>query len=389
MGFSDWRIFLISFWVYGGLCPAEAAWGPVDAHATLEARALHQRLFRMSRDYEQGKIIYGHQNAFHEGRGWRASSNEDWKGSLPESDLHKAFGVDPGVVGYDFGEVGPWNEQLWIEQFRAIHARGGVVTLSWHMPNFNFIGVDSNAWDTSGRTVWNILNDPLYRVQFLARIERLAGFLRKIPDVPILFRPWHEHNGYWFWWGRPHCTAREYQDLWRLTLAELRARGLHQLVVVYSPDQSGEGGYFERYPGDAWVDVLGYDMYFRNPHQNDYRPPQEVLPYWKRAVYELMREADRRGKIPAITEIGNEGLKLDRFWQDYFAWPLLRGGLDQWALAQRLPGVRVRPAYALLWRNDRDSPGHFFSPFPGAPMNEGFKQVLEGSGFCFMASCPP
>ena len=348
----------------------------VDPHATVEAKALHRKLFRLSRDFDHGKILYGHQNAFHEGRGWRLQSNSDASGELPESDLHKATGLDPAVVGYDFGEIGAWNEDLMRHQMKEVHRRGGVVTLSWHMPNFNDAGVDSDAWNTSGETVHKILNDPGYRGLFLNRMDRLVAFLEKLKDVPMIFRPWHEHNYFWFWWGNTHCTPEEYKALWRLTVNHLWSKGIHQLLFAYSPNDI-EKDYFERYPGDSYVDVLGVDAYFKSAPENLYFFGLSPLDEWKRDVVTLLYWAESHHKIPAITEFGNEGIVYSKFWTDYYAWPMQRDGLIQFSKRIGVRAPSLKPAYALLWRNDRDSPKHFYSPFPGAPENENFLELLK------------
>ncbi len=347
----------------------------VDPLATSEAKALYQKLFRTSRNFNEGKILYGHQNAFHEGRGWRLQGNSDWHGSLPETDLHKFIGKDPAVVGYDFAEVGDWNEDLVVNQMRAIHQKGGVVTLSWHIPNFDASGTDSDAWNTSGGTVKKILRDPGFRGLFVRRLDRLVHFLERVRDVPIIFRPWHEHNYFWFWWGNSHCTPEEYKSLWRLTSRHLMKKGIHHLLYAYSPNDIGDD-YFERYPGDRFVDVLGVDTYFKSMPENLYFLGVSPLDEWKNDVVTLLGWAEEHGKIPAITEFGNEGIVYSRFWTDYFSWPMERDGLRQFASRKGIPAPRLKPAYSLLWRNDRDSPKHFYSPFPGAPENANFKELL-------------
>ena len=40
--------------------------------------------------------------------------------------------------------------------------------------------------------------------------------------IPIIFRPWHEFDGNWFWWGRNHCTVEEFKELYRFTVTYLR-----------------------------------------------------------------------------------------------------------------------------------------------------------------------
>jgi mannan endo-1,4-beta-mannosidase len=359
------------------------AWSQVDGKASAEAKALYRRLFALSRDYENGKIIFGQQSAFHEGRGWSLSSNSDWTGRLPETDLHKVMGKDPGVVGFDFSEVGSWNENLFAEEMKALHQRGAIITLSWHMPNFFPDGSETNAWDTQGNTVRLIQTNEAFRNLFFSKLDRLVAFLGRIKGVPIIFRPWHEQNYSWFWWGKAQCTPFEYGTLWKLTTGYLMSKGVHQLLYAYAPDTIGED-YFERYPGDSFVDILGVDNYFNSIASNVYFLGLSPLDEWKRGVVTLMNSAEARGKIPAITEFGNEGLTYDRFWTDYFSWPIERDGMRQFSGTHGLPEPKVKAAYAMVWRNDRSAPQHFFSPFPGAPGNANFMDLVTKDVFSFL-----
>jgi mannan endo-1,4-beta-mannosidase len=72
-------------------------------------------------------------------------------------------------------------------------------------------------------------------------------------------------TGGWFWWGVPHTRDDEFARLWRFTVQYLRdVKGLHHLLYAYAPNASGPTGvdtYLAGYPGDEWVDVLGYDRY--------------------------------------------------------------------------------------------------------------------------------
>jgi mannan endo-1,4-beta-mannosidase len=359
------------------------AWSQVDVNASPEARALYRKLFTLSRDYENGKVVFGQQGAFHEGRGWSLNSDRDWTGRLPETDLRKVMGKDPGVVGFDFSEIGSWNESLFVELIRALHEKGAIITLSWHMPNFFPDGTETNAWDTNGNTVSLIRSDEAFRKRFLSKLDRLVSFLGRIKGVPVIFRPWHEQNYSWFWWGKSHCTRVEYSALWKLTSEYLMSKGVHQLLYAYSPDTVG-ADYFDRYPGDSLVDILGVDTYFNSLASNVYFLGLSPLDQWKRGVIQLMNAAEARGKIPAITEFGNEGLTYDRFWTDYFSWPIERDGLRQFSRLHHLREPKIKAAYAMVWRNDRNSPQHFFGPFPGAPGNSNFFEMLSKSVFSFL-----
>src|SRR6266516_6998813 len=108
----------------------------------------------------------------------------------------------------------------------------------------------------------------------------------------------------WFWWGARHATPDEYRQLWRFTVEYLRdRRGVHNLLWAYSTDVfDTKQAYLERYPGDAYVDVLGFDDYqsVRTPATRD------LFAHRLRDVVEL---AEARGKIPALTETGVEDRK--------------------------------------------------------------------------------
>jgi len=119
----------------------------------------------------------------------------------------------------------------------------------------------------------NSSNHDVYR-RYLDRFARFATSLRAGfwtwigggHPVPIIFRPFHEMSGSWFWWGGENTTPEAYKRLWRFTVEYLRdEKDLHNLLYAYSPDRSSREGYLRYYPGDAYVDVLGYDDYHTLP----------------------------------------------------------------------------------------------------------------------------
>src|SRR5690606_24891389 len=111
------------------------------------------------------------------------------------------------------------------------------------------------------------------------------------------FRPYHEHTGSWFWWGRPHTSEADYVALWQMTVDHLRrTRGLGHLLFAFSPsggDVANREQYLYGYPGDEYVDVLGGDYY--------YLGDSERMVELVELMVELARE---RGKVPALTEFG-------------------------------------------------------------------------------------
>src|SRR5207302_7820889 len=70
----------------------------------------------------------------------------------------------------------------------------------------------------------------------------------------------------WFWWGKSHCTPEELKQLWQFTISYLRdTKGVHNLLYAFNTDKFySENEYLERYPGDEWIDMIGFDIYQRD-----------------------------------------------------------------------------------------------------------------------------
>ena len=91
----------------------------------------------------------------------------------------------------------------------------------------------------------------------LADIDMVSGELHKLSDqgIPVLWRPLHEAEGAWFWWGRK--GPKPFIDLWRLVYDRLtRVQRLHNLIWVYTGTANPDW-----YPGDNFVDIVGIDEY--------------------------------------------------------------------------------------------------------------------------------
>jgi mannan endo-1,4-beta-mannosidase len=248
------------------------------------------------------------------------------------------------------------------EHIRAAYERGGLNTVSWHSDN-PLTGGD--AWDRTS-AVAAILPGGAQHELFLSYLDRVAAFLGSLRGpkgerIPILFRPFHEHTGDWFWWGSKQTDDAGYIALFRMTVDYLtKERGLDNLLIAYSPDG---GRIFKkedqlfRYPGDEYVDVIGLDYYF-DPGKERFA---ELLTW-------LVEQAEAHGKVPALTEFGprngvnGEGIAPDFLSQKFLA-PLLS-----------TPGA-LRIAYALAWRNAR--PDHAYYPYPGHAGEADLRAVCE------------
>ena len=337
---------------------------PADPAATVETRALYRNLARLAGD----RVLFGHQDDLAYGVSWVREPGR--------SDVRETAGAYPAVYGWELGaleldsaanidDVGFADMQGWI---REGYRRGGVITLAWHLANPVSGG---NSWDTT-RAVAQILPGGDRHEAYRGSLDRFATFVSALrgdagEPIPVIFRPFHEHTGNWFWWGRRHATSDEYKALWRFTIGYLRdEKGLHNLLMAYSPDVfQTEAEYLDRYPGDDLVDVLGSDDY--QALRSD-----ETVPDMTRRLAAVVRLADARGKIAALTETGLEGVPDDDWWTNR----LLRA-------IEADPASR-RIAYALVWRNANaeararagQSADHFFGPHPASPSAPDFRRFV-------------
>ncbi len=240
--------------------------GPANSNASPEARALLRYLGGIS-----GRRILSGQHNYTMNR----SSYSDRAGAIA--------GKYPAVWGSDFGH-GPESlaqRQTMIDEAKRQHAQGGIITLMWHA--VRPIDEETAGWKESVQSQltpeqWNELmtpNTPLHR-RWLAQVDGIAAYLRQLRDakIPVLWRPYHEMNGGWFWWGQKK-GERGYKALWRLMHDRLtNHHQLNNLLWVWNANAPNQWAdpYAEYYPGHAYVDVLAVDVYsadYKQSHYND------------------------------------------------------------------------------------------------------------------------
>lgn len=343
-------------------CGGHAANGKGDAPDA--AGTLRSRL---RQTVEEGKTLFGHHDDPVYGIGWK------W--DRGRSDVHSVTGAWPAVMSWDLGGLEmrdslnldsvPFSRMR--EEAIAQDARGGVNTFSWH-PRNPVDGRDS--WQADSTIVRRIMEDPEALARFDEALTECARFLKSLTDsegrpIGVVFRPWHEHSGSWFWWGKDQTTLPQYRFLWEETRKVFDREGVDNVLWAYSPDHTATPGeYLERYPGDEYIDILGADIY--------YWSGKESLETWRDyAVNELTIAADeakKRGKIMAFSETGSEGLPEADWWT-----------------AGLLPVIeKTRPAYVVVWRNAYDKPGHFYVPYPGHPSEKDFKKFYNNHSIIFV-----
>ncbi len=311
---------------------------------------------------EQGKILFGHQDDYMYGHSWKVAADEK---EYKKSDVYDIVNAYPAVYGMDLGgiELGDKQnlDQNNFDQMRASAAahyeRGGIVTFSWH-PRNPLTGGDS--WDFSNTgTVASILPGGEKHELFMTWLQRAADFMGSIKTsdgqtVPVIFRPWHEHTGSWFWWGQDICTKEQYLALWKMTYDYMMVeRGMTNLVWAYSPNVASKVSvelFEDRYPGDDMVDLIGFDSY-------QYGGNEGFIKLTRATIEAMLEFAKVHNKPVALTETGYEGVKYDKWWTE--------------VLYETVKGYPL--AYVLTWRNACDKPEHFYGPWPGHASAEDFK----------------
>lgn len=310
---------------------------------------------------KSGHIILGHQDD--------AVYGHTWCGNHGRSDVLECTGDYPGIMGWELGGIESGKKKnidgvdfrRMTEEVKAQHRRGGLNTFSWHAtdPIKN-----NNSWNVSDTTiVSSMVNTEVGLASYKRQLSRLASFFLSLKDdagnpIPVIFRPWHEHTGDWFWWGTTCCSKEDYMKLWNVMRKEFDTAGVKNVVWAYSPDRIGSRRqYLERYPGDSYVDILGLDLY----HIDGEEGTENFLESLKNGL-SIIKEIGQEKKKPyALTETGLEGLVIDN-WFDSILLPVIeKSGIS----------------YVLFWRNAHDLPGHFYTPYKGHNSESSFKKFVE------------
>ena len=105
----------------------------------------------------------------------------------------------------------------------------------------------------------------------------------------MIFRPWHEMNGGWFWWGANSCTPEQYKMLYIKTYVTLMKADCDNIVWAWSPnlsDKKDVDSFLRCYPGGDFVDLIGVDIYeFATPRLAGRTPSQRFLPALPRVMF--------------------------------------------------------------------------------------------------------
>jgi mannan endo-1,4-beta-mannosidase len=313
------------------LPPLAVTTPPVDAKITLEARALLSRL-----DASYGKTtalgVYRDEDA---------------------SYVVAKTGVRPAMMGGDLD----WYMSYFLKKqplqgdevgrLIADYKSGQMITICWHWPSpFGALDTAEKPWWRAfytDSTTFDVTRavDPTTpeHTAAIADIDALAVQLRRLQDahVPVLWRPLHEGQGGWFWWGAK--GPEPYKQLWYMLYDRLvNVQGIHNLLWVY------DGVDPSWYPGDSKVDLVAVDAYPPNIHD-----PESAL--WDL----LQQQFDGRkpllmnefGGVPDVPRMQRLGV----YWLYAFSWSnqyaLLgpqKNTIEELNRIYKSPGVVTLPA---------------------------------------------
>lgn len=350
----------------------------VDPQATPETKALYSNLWAIK---DEG-FMFGHHDDLWCGR--------YWIGEEGRSDTKEVCGDYPAVQGVDFAAIiddryasDPTENSRKLNSVKQAYDLGMVNIVCLHLDNpmtFKTPGADhyikGGAWDnTSNQVVKQILTDGSeVQTTYILWMDRLADVIKNLKGsdgktIPIILRPYHEHNHTWSWWGASCTTEQEYIDLWRWTVNYLRdAKGVHNVIYAISPqidNQGTESEYLLRWPGDAYVDFLGIDCY---------QGINNLV--FTNNLKTLARISQAKKKPCGVTETGVEGFTKKTYWTENIHAPMT--------------GRKV--SILATWRNKYvgidESDKHYYSVYPGHPSEADFVKMYKADNTFFCKDLP-
>jgi len=235
---------------------------------------------------------------------------------------HRRFGKYPALFGQDFGFSYPgyWDginyRQRIVDEAIKRHHEGFMITLMWHavrpIEDEPVVFRESVQGDLTDEE-WKDLITPGTQIheRWKSQVDVIAWFLKQLryAKVPVLWRPYHEMNGGWFWWGKKGGNDG-YKKLWRMMYDRLVVfHGLNNLIWVYNTNEFKDGvdPHDTYYPSDDVVDIVATDVYSEGFNQENYDQMLELAGNKPMALGEV-------GQIPSL-QIIEEQPKWSWFMQ--------------------------------------------------------------------------
>ncbi len=333
-----------------------------DSMATKETVNLFYNLKQISGE----TTIFGHQHTTKYGIGWC--------GDTLRSDVKDVTGHFPGMYGWDFDHLFNMIETGRYDNTKDFvvdaYNRGGVNTFAWHFRN----PVTGRTFYDTTIAVKHIIPGGSHHNFYKMKLEAIAHFSKNLFGkngelIPVIFRPYHEFDGSWFWWGKNHCTEDEFKTLWQFTVNYLRdTLNVTNFLYAFSTDRkfNSSAELLTRYPGDEYVDILALDDYW------DFTPQGDGLEAVARKLGIIDSLCKVKNKLAAFSETGMEKIPDTTWWTE--------------KLAPLVSADSLNITYVMVWRNVHK--GHFYAPYKGHPSSGNFIRFMEDDKISFEHELP-
>ena len=188
--------------------------------------------------------------------------------------IKEITGKQPAIRGMDF--IDDRENEHEVQHAMDWWKAGGIPTIMWHFgaPSVGQ-GYENSKKPVSIDSVF-LEGTPQYQA-FWKELENKANLLEKLRDahVPVLWRPFHELNGNWFWWGKQ--GPEKFKRLWTTMYDYMvNKRKLNNLIWVLCYTGNPDGAWF---PGRQYVDIAGADTYVKNntPQKRMYENVKNII----------------------------------------------------------------------------------------------------------------
>jgi mannan endo-1,4-beta-mannosidase len=241
--------------------PAGSASQPANANAEPGARAL-LNYFQGLSGAPSSHIVSGQFSNFGRGANLRLATA-----------ISEKTGHWPAIIGVDYADFGSGglDTKRPNQAALAYWKQGGLVTISAHL--YDPANIEGGGLRDKNVDLASLLApEGETHVRWMHELDLIAAGLKELDDagVVVLWRPFHEMNGAWFWWGAK--DPETFVKVWRQMFDYFtQTKGLNNLIWVYAPNHGSNAAAY--YPGDQYVDLVGLDAY------TDYVDQQHIKGY--------------------------------------------------------------------------------------------------------------
>jgi len=313
------------------------------------------------------KTLFGHHEGMLYGIKWKELDNM--------SDTKLAIGKHPKLSGYELSGIeknAPKNINgipfdIIKKSIKENYNKNGVSIFTWHMDNpFN----DGDSWNVNNVDLNELLPGGKYHEKYKKNMNSFVKFMKslEIGDFKdkILFRPFHEANGKWFWWGQLSYNNDEaFRKLWMWTNRYIKSfPKLKDLQFVYSTDRvKTKEEYLSRCVlNEDVVDLLAFDSYQVDDAEKD--SFKNALSLSCSIIAEI---AEENGLPYAISEIGYDQIPDKNWWTETLE-PMIN---------------EYKFKFVMLWRNagylTKTQKYHYYIPFKGDISYNNFVDFAKNS----------